>query len=132
MVEDNPADVQLAREAIKESGIPYFLKVTGDGEEAMDYLLSRDGEADLECPDIILLDLKLPGKDGMQVLAEIKQDPDLKRIPVIILATSSDTGDVERAYAVHANCYIIKPADYDKFAEVIRSIVNYWSSVVKI
>ena len=132
LVEDDPADVQLARQAMKESSIPYSLKVVGNGEEAMSYLLSRDSEAGLEHPDIILLDLNLPEKGGIEVLKEIKENADLRRIPVIVLTTSNDERDVEKAYAVHANCYITKPVDYDKFSGVIKSIVNYWSSVAKI
>ena len=132
MVEDNPADVQLAREAMKESSIPYSLRVVGNGEEAMSYLLSRDSDAGLERPDIILLDLNLPRKGGLEVLREIKGNPALKRIPVIVLTTSNDEQDIESAYAVHANCYITKPVDFDRFSRVIKSIVNYWSSVVKL
>lgn len=132
MVEDNPADVQLAREAMKESSIPYSLRVVGNGEEAMSYLFSRDSDAGLERPDIILLDLNLPRKGGLEVLREIKGNPDLKRIPVIVLTTSNDEQDIESAYAVHANCYITKPVDFDRFSRVIKSIVNYWSSVVKL
>jgi chemotaxis family two-component system response regulator Rcp1 len=131
-VEDNPADVRLAREAIKQSSIPYSLKVVGNGEEAMSYLLSRDSDAGLEPPDIIILDLNLPGKGGIEVLEEIKANPDLKRIPVIVLTTSNDDKNIESAYAVHANCYITKPVDFDKFSDVIRSIVNYWATVVKL
>jgi len=132
LVEDNPADVQLAREAMKESSIPYSLRVVGNGEEAMSYLLSRDSDAGLERPDIILLDLNLPRKGGLEVLREIKGNPALKRIPVIVLTTSNDEQDIESAYAVHANCYITKPVDFDRFSRVIKSIVNYWSSVVKL
>ncbi len=131
LVEDNPADVRLAGQAMKESNIPSSLKVVGSGEEAMSYLLSRDSEVGLERPDIILLDLSLPEKGGIEVLKEIKENPDLKRIPVIVLTTSNDERDVESAYAVHANCYITKPVDSDKFSGVIKSIVNYWSSIAK-
>jgi chemotaxis family two-component system response regulator Rcp1 len=131
-VEDNPAEVRLAREAMKQSSIPYSLKVVGNGEEAMSYLLSRDSDAGLEPPDIIMLDLNLPGKGGIEVLEEIKANPDLKRIPVIVLTTSNDDKNIESAYAVHANCYITKPVDFDKFSDVIKSIVNYWATVVKL
>lgn len=131
-MEDNPADVGLAREAMKQSSIPYSLKVVGNGEEAMSYLLSRDSDTGLEPPDIIMLDLNLPGKGGIEVLEEIKANPDLKRIPVIVLTTSNDDKNIESAYAVHANCYITKPVDFDKFSDVIKSIVNYWATVVKL
>lgn len=117
---------------MKESSIPYSLRVVGNGEEAMSYLLSRDSDAGLERPDIILLDLNLPRKGGLEVLREIKGNPALKRIPVIVLTTSNDEQDIESAYAVHANCYITKPVDFDRFSRVIKSIVNYWSSVVKL
>lgn len=132
MVEDNPEDVQLAREAMKESSIPYSLKVVGNGEEAMSYLLSRDSDEGLERPDIILLDLNLPKKGGIEVLKEIKGNLDLKHIPVIVLTTSNDEQDIESAYAVHANCYITKPVDFDQFSKAIKSIVNYWATVVKL
>jgi CheY-like chemotaxis protein len=132
LVEDNPEDVQLAREAMKESSIPYSLKVVGNGEEAMSYLLSRDSDEGLERPDIILLDLNLPKKGGIEVLKEIKGNLDLKHIPVIVLTTSNDEQDIESAYAVHANCYITKPVDFDQFSKAIKSIVNYWATVVKL
>jgi chemotaxis family two-component system response regulator Rcp1 len=132
LIEDNPADVRLARESMKQSGIPYFLKVAGNGEEAMSYLLSRDSDAGSERSDIILLDLNLPGKGGIEILKEIKANPDLKHIPVIVLTSSNDERDMESAYAVHANCYVSKPADFDKFSKVIKSIVNYWATVVKL
>jgi chemotaxis family two-component system response regulator Rcp1 len=117
---------------MKQSSIPYSLKVVGKGEEAISYLLSRDSEADLEPPDIIMLDLNLPGKGGIEVLKEIKGNPDLKHIPVIILTTLDDEQNIESAYAVHANCYITKPVDFDRFSDVIRSTVNYWATVVKL
>jgi chemotaxis family two-component system response regulator Rcp1 len=117
---------------MKQSSIPYSLKVVGNGEEAMDYLLNRDSEAGLEPPDIIILDLNLPGKSGIEVLREIKASTYLKRIPVIILTTSNDEQNIQSAYAVHANCYITKPVDFEKFSEVIESILNYWATVVKL
>jgi chemotaxis family two-component system response regulator Rcp1 len=117
---------------MKQSSIPYSLKVVGNGEEAMSYLLSRDSDAGLEPPDIIVLDLNLPGKGGIEVLKDIKVNPDLKRIPVIVLTISNDEQNIESAYAVHANCYITKPVDFDKFSDVIRSIVNYWATVAKL
>jgi chemotaxis family two-component system response regulator Rcp1 len=132
LVEDNPADVQLAREAMKQSSIPHSLKVVGNGEEAMSYLLSRDSDAGLEPPDIIMLDLNLPGKGGIEVLKDIKANPDLKHIPVIVLTISNEEQNIESAYAVHANCYITKPVDFDRFSDVIKSIVSYWATVVKL
>jgi len=117
---------------MKQSSIPYSLKVVGSGEEAVSHLLKRDKDAGAEPPDIIILDLNLPGKGGIEVLREIKTTPDLKRIPVIILTTSNDEQNIENAYAVHANCYITKPVDFDRFSEVIKSIMNYWATVVKL
>jgi chemotaxis family two-component system response regulator Rcp1 len=117
---------------MKQSSIPYSLNVVRSGEEAMSYLLSRDSDTGLEPPDIIVLDLSLPGKGGIEVLKDIKTNPELKRIPVIVLTTSSDEQKIGSAYAVHANCYVTKPIDFEKFSDVIKSIINYWATVVKL
>jgi chemotaxis family two-component system response regulator Rcp1 len=129
LVEDNPADVLLAKEAIKESTVPCSLHVLRDGEEAMSYLMRKERYSYAERPDIILLDLNLPRKTGLEVLKEIKESRDLKHIPVIVLTTSDAAQDIERAYAGHANCYIIKPIDFEKFSKIVQSILDYWFSV---
>jgi two-component system response regulator len=130
MVEDSPGDIQIAKEAMKESSIPYSLNVVKDAEEAMSYLLSKGKYADMELPGIILLDLNLPKKNGFEVLKEIKDNPDLKRIPVIVLTTSSAQEDIKHACDLKANCYIIKPVNFDKFLRVIHSIMDYWFTIV--
>ncbi len=132
LVEDNPGDVRLALEAFRECPLKCEVRVVGDGRAAVEAL--RDGtgpEADFR-PDLILLDLNLPVMDGRQVLAEIKSDPRLRRIPVIVLTTSRSDDDVARAYDLHANGYIPKPVDMDHFVEVIRRIENFWFATVKL
>jgi two-component system, chemotaxis family, response regulator Rcp1 len=132
LVEDSPGDVRLTREALKDAKVYINLHVASDGIEAMAFL-NREGEyADAPRPDLILLDLNLPRKDGRQVLEEIKESPSLKRIPVVILTTSSADEDVMRSYQFHANCYISKPVDLDGFLKVVRSIDNFWLSIVKL
>jgi chemotaxis family two-component system response regulator Rcp1 len=132
LVEDSPGDVRLTREALKDAKVYINLHVASDGIEAMAFL-NREGEyADAPRPDLILLDLNLPRKDGRQVLEEIKESPSLKRIPVVILTTSSSDEDVMRSYQFHANCYISKPVDLDGFLKVVRSIDNFWLSIVKL
>jgi two-component system, chemotaxis family, response regulator Rcp1 len=130
MVEDNPADVRLTLEAFKEGKILNTLRTVKDGVEAMAFLRRRDPYADAARPDLILLDLNLPRKDGREVLAEIKSDPDLKRIPVVILTTSRAETDVLRTYDLHANCYVVKPVDLDQFIGVIRNIEHFWLTAV--
>jgi len=132
LVEDNPGDIRLTREAFKDGKIKNTLNVVMDGEEAMQYLRKTDAHKDAETPDIILLDLNLPKKDGREVLAEIKNDPELKRIPVIILTTSSAQQDILNTYSNHANCYIMKPVDFSQFITVIRTIEDFWLSIVKL
>ena len=132
LVEDSPADVRLTQEALKEGKIHNNLNVVGDGEEAMDYLYRRGEYSDSVRPDLILLDLNLPRKDGREVLAELKSDEDLKRIPVVILTTSSAEEDVLRTYNLHANCYITKPVDLEQFIRVVRTIEDFWLTVVKL
>jgi len=132
LVEDNPGDIRLTQEALKEGGFAYQLRIARDGVEAMT-ILHREGEnANAPLPDLILLDLNLPRKDGREVLAEIKSDDELKRIPVVILTTSEAAKDVQKVYALHANCYIIKPVNLDNFIETIKSIESFWLNTVKL
>lgn len=130
LVEDNPGDARLAQEALKEGRMTSRLKVVVDGVEAMAYLRREGVYADSPRPDLVLLDLNLPRKDGRQVLAEMKEDPELRRIPVVVLTTSQAGQDILRSYDLHANCYITKPVDLDRFISVVRSIEEYWCSVV--
>jgi two-component system, chemotaxis family, response regulator Rcp1 len=132
LVEDNPADVRLPVEALKEAKISNHLFVARDGREALNWLRGKEDFSDPLRPDIILLDLNLPKKDGREVLAEIKNDPQLKRIPVVVLTTSKAHEDIARSYDLHANCFITKPVDFDKFIEVVKSIEDFWLSVVKL
>ena len=130
LVEDNPGDADLAREALEGSKFNNILNVVEDGEKAMEYL-RRDGlYAEVSRPDLILLDLNIPKKDGRQVLAEIKEDDNLKRIPVVILTTSRAEEDVIKSYNLHCNCYITKPIDLNQFLNVVRSIEDFWLSIV--
>ena len=130
LVEDNPADVRLTREAFHEGKILNNLIVARDGVEAMDILHRRGRHAGAVRPDLILLDLNLPRKDGREVLAEIKADPALMRIPVVVLTTSRAELDIIKSYNLHANCYIVKPVDLDQFVSVIKSIDNFWLTAV--
>jgi two-component system, chemotaxis family, response regulator Rcp1 len=130
LVEDNPGDADLAREALENSKFNNNLQVVDDGEKAMAFLHREGVYSDAPRPDLILLDLNLPKKDGRQVLAEIKADPVLMRIPVVILTTSRAEEDVLRSYNLHANCYITKPIDLNQFLHVVRSIEDFWLSIV--
>ncbi|GAB6145225.1 response regulator [Desulfocicer niacini] len=130
LVEDNPGDVDLAREALESTKMRNNLHVVGDGEAAMDFLLKRNDHIDAPRPDLILLDLNLPKKDGRQVLAEIKESSALKRIPVVVLTTSRAEEDILNSYDLHANCYISKPLDFNQFLKVVKSIENFWLSIV--
>jgi CheY-like chemotaxis protein len=132
LVEDNPGDVRLTREVLKEGRIHNTLNVVGDGVEALAFLRREGKYAEAEPQDLVLLDLNLPKKDGREVLAEMKSDPVLRRIPVIILTTSSAELDVLTAYDHHANCYITKPVDLDQFVTVVRSIEDFWLAIVKL
>ncbi len=132
LVEDNPGDVRLTREALKEGKVLNNLSVAVDGEEALAFLRRQTIYAEAPRPDLILLDLNLPRKDGRQVLAEIKADEQLKRIPVVILTSSSAEEDILRTYDLHANCYITKPVDFDQFVAVVRSIEDFWLTMVKL
>jgi two-component system, chemotaxis family, response regulator Rcp1 len=132
LVEDSPGDVRLTREALRDAKVHINLHVAPDGIEAMAFL-KREGEhASAPRPDLILLDLNLPRKDGREVLEEIKENPALKSIPVVILTTSASDEDVLRSYQLHANCYIAKPVDLEGFLKVIKSIDGFWLSVVKL
>jgi two-component system, chemotaxis family, response regulator Rcp1 len=130
LVEDNPGDVRLTQEALKEAKVLNNLFVAKDGEEAMAVLRRQGTYADAPRPDLILLDLNLPRKSGLEVLAEIKRDPDLKRIPVTVLTTSVAEQDVLRTYELHANCFIVKPVTLSQFISVVQSIGHFWLSVV--
>jgi CheY-like chemotaxis protein len=130
LVEDNPGDVRLTQEALKEGRIINHLNVVRDGVEATDYLWRRGKFQDAPRPDLILLDLNLPRKNGSEVLQEIKSDPSLRRIPVMILTTSKAQQDLQQAYDLHANCYIAKPVDLDQFLNVVRSIEHFWFKIV--
>jgi len=130
LVEDNPGDADLAREALEGGKIKNNLFVVTDGEAALDFLYKAGPYADMPRPDLILLDLNLPRKDGREVLADIKAHKDLKRIPVVILTTSKSEEDILRSYNLHANCYITKPIDLSQFIRVVRCIEDFWLSIV--
>lgn len=132
LVEDNPGDAQLTRIALEDSKISIHLNVVEDGVEAMAFLRKQDKYAKAAHPDIILLDLNLPKKDGREVLAEIKGDENLKRIPVVVLTTSQAEEDILKAYNLSANCYITKPVDFDQFVKIVQSIENFWFAIVKL
>jgi chemotaxis family two-component system response regulator Rcp1 len=132
LVEDNPGDIRLTREVLKEGRIHNTLNVAGDGVEALDFLHRRGVHANAKPQDLILLDLNLPKMNGREVLAAIKEDPDLKHIPVVVLTTSSAEADVLSAYDLHANCYITKPVDLDQFVKVVQSIEDFWLSIVRL
>ena len=132
LVEDSPGDVRLTREAFKNAKVHVNLHVAADGTEAMAFLRREGKYADAPRPDLILLDLNLPKKDGREVLKEIKESPALKSIPVVILTTSASDVDILRSYLLHANCYISKPVDLSGFLKVVKSIDDFWLSVVKL
>lgn len=130
LVEDSLGDVRLTQEALREGKVHNRLSVVPDGVEALAFLRREGRHASAPRPDVILLDLNLPRKDGREVLAELKSDERLRRIPVVILTTSQDERDVLRAYDLHANCYITKPVDLDQFIAVVRSIETFWLTIV--
>jgi chemotaxis family two-component system response regulator Rcp1 len=132
LVEDSPADVRLTEEALKEEKLLITLNVVNDGVEAMEYLRREGAYAKAARPDLVLLDLNLPRKDGREVLREIKSDESLKTIPVVVLTISRAEEDVARSYNLHANCYITKPIDLDQFTKVVRSIQDFWLTIVKL
>ncbi|MDO9530692.1 MAG: response regulator [Deltaproteobacteria bacterium] len=130
LVEDNPGDVRLTQEALREGKVRNHLHVAADGVDAMAFLRREGQHAHAPQPDLILLDLNLPKKGGREVLAEIKEDPELRRIPVVILTVSKAEEDVLKSYNLHANCYITKPVNLDQFLEVVKSIEDFWLTVV--
>jgi CheY-like chemotaxis protein len=132
LVEDNPGDARLTREALKEGKIRNNLHHAKDGVEALAFLRREGGFAGAPTPDIVLLDLNLPKKDGRQVLAEMKADETLKTIPVVVLTTSEAEQDILRSYELHANCYVTKPVDLEKFISIVRAIEDFWLAVVKL
>jgi two-component system, chemotaxis family, response regulator Rcp1 len=132
LVEDNPGDARLAVEALKDSKVSNNLYHVRDGVEAMQFLHRRGEYADAPHPDLILLDLNLPRKDGREVLAEIKEDSDLRLIPVVVLTTSEAERDLVRTYDLHANAYVVKPIDLNRFIEVVQAIEDFWFAIVKL
>lgn len=132
LVEDNPADVGLVEEAFRDGKLTYELFVAENGVLAIDFLKHRGKFIDSPMPDLILLDLNLPKKDGREVLEEVKNDPLLRELPVIVLTTSDDEADVHRAYGLHANCYLTKPVDVDEFMRKVRSIEDFWLTFVRL
>ncbi|HEX5417854.1 MAG TPA: response regulator [Chloroflexota bacterium] len=130
LVEDNPGDVRLTREALREGKAIHHLNVSRDGVDALAFLRREDPYTDAPRPDLILLDLNLPRKDGREVLAAIKADQALKHIPVVVLTTSQAEQDVARSYELSANCYIAKPVDLDQFMHVVRAVEDFWLTVV--
>lgn len=132
LVEDNEGDVRLTQEVLKDSKVRNNLMVAKNGEEALSRLRKQGKFKDAVRPDLILLDLNLPIKDGREVLAQIKEDPDLKRIPVVILTTSKAEEDILKTYNLHANCYVTKPVDLDQFVKVVRSLEDFWLAIVKL
>jgi CheY-like chemotaxis protein len=132
LVEDNPGDARLMQEALAEARVRNRLHLVADGVEALAYLRRQHPFASAIRPDLILLDLNLPGKDGRDVLAEIKRDQDLRRIPVVILTSSQAAADIARAYDLHANAYVTKPLDLEQFITVVKSIEDFWLTIVKL
>ncbi len=132
LVEDNPGDVRLTQEAFLESRLGNRLQVVGDGVEALEFLRKEGKYANALEPDLVLLDLNLPRKDGRETLLEIKSDPKLRRIPVIILTTSKAEEDIVKTYDAHANCFISKPVDFGEFLKVVQQIEEFWFAIVKL
>ncbi|MGH2545664.1 MAG: response regulator [Actinomycetota bacterium] len=132
LVEDNPADVRLTKEALRDSKVANNLHTAGDGLEALRFLRREEEHVDAPRPDLILLDLNLPLMSGREVLEQVKDDKDLRRIPVVVLTTSEAEQDIVRSYDLHANAYVRKPVDFDQFTEVVRLIEDFWFTVVKL
>jgi chemotaxis family two-component system response regulator Rcp1 len=132
LVEDNPGDVRLTLEALKDGKVLNHLSVVGDGVEAIAFLHQEGAYANAPSPDLIFLDLNLPKKDGREVLQEIKNDESVKHIPVVVLTTSNADKDILRTYELHANCYITKPVDFEQFTKVVKSIEDFWLTIVKL
>jgi two-component system, chemotaxis family, response regulator Rcp1 len=132
LVEDNPVDVMMTKEVFASGRICNNLYVVEDGEEAIDFLYRRGKYSSMPLPDVILLDLNLPRKDGREVLAEIKEDESLRHIPIIVLTTSEDEDDILNSYELQANCFITKPVDMDQFTQVLECIGDFWFAVVQL
>lgn len=132
LVEDSPGDVRLTREALKEGKVRNNLSHVADGVEAMAFLRREGKYADAPRPDIVLLDLNMPRKDGREVLAEMKSDENLKRIPVVILTTSEAEQDILKTYDLHANCYLTKPVDLEQFISIVKSVEDFWLTIVQL
>jgi len=132
LVEDNPGDVRLTKEALRDAKVLNRLSVARDGVEAMEFLRREGSFANAPRPDLIILDLNLPRKDGREVLTDIKSDHGLRSIPVVVLSTSEADEDVLKSYGCHANCYITKPLDFDRFVTVVRAIETFWFSIVRL
>lgn len=132
LVEDSPGDVRLTREALKEGKVRNNLSVVSDGVEAMEFLRREGKYQDAPRPDIVLLDLNMPRKDGREVLAEMKSDEQLKRIPVVVLTTSEAEQDILRTYDLHANCYLTKPVDLEQFISIVKSVEDFWLTIVQL
>lgn len=132
LVEDSPGDVNLTREALRTARVANELAVVGDGEAAIEYLRRVGAYADAPPVDLVLLDLNLPKKDGREVLAEVKEDPDLRRIPVIVLTTSADEADILRSYELHANAYVTKPVAFAEFLNALQQLEGFWLQVVRL
>lgn len=132
LVEDNPGDVRLTREALKGAKVANELHVVGDGKDAIDFLRRRGPYVNAPRPDIVLLDLNLPGMDGREVLADIKGDPDLARIPIIVLTSSAAEEDILRSYELHANCFISKPVEFTEFITAVQSLEGFWLKIVRL
>jgi CheY-like chemotaxis protein len=132
LIEDNPGDARLTREALREARVANRLSHVPDGVEAMAFLRQEGPYADAPRPDLILLDLNLPRKDGREVLAELKADPRLRLIPVVVLTTSEAEEDILRTYELHGNCYITKPVDLEKFLHIVGMVENFWLAIVKL
>jgi CheY-like chemotaxis protein len=130
LVEDNLGDVRLTQEALRDGKISNVLHHAQDGVEAMDFLYARGKFPGAPRPDLVLLDLNLPKKDGREVLAEVKKDPALATIPIVVLTTSKAEQDIARTYGLHANCYIVKPLDFEQFTEVVQAIESFWFCIV--
>jgi len=131
LVEDNPDDAALTIETLREGRIHNHITLVEDGEQAMDFLRRNEPYSEAPRPDLILLDLQLPRKNGREVLKEVKEDSELKRIPVVIMTTSSAEQDIFESYNLHANCYLTKPVELDEFVEVVRKIEDFWLAIVK-
>ncbi len=132
LVEDNPGDIRLTQETLKEAKVKNSIHITTDGVEAMEFLRHEGKFKDVPRPDLILLDLNMPRKNGLEVLSEIKTDDTLKQIPIVILTVSNNEEDILKSYNLHANCFITKPVDLNQFLKVIKSIDNFWLTIVKL